>query len=68
MVAGAVLLAATALPARWFGLSDRGAIEPGLRADLILLEDNPLDDIRAARSIRRIWCGGIEHELAGTAK
>jgi len=59
-----VLLAATALPARYFGLSDRGAIEPGKRADLVLIDGDPLADIRATRSIRRIWCGGIDHEPA----
>jgi imidazolonepropionase-like amidohydrolase len=64
----AVLLAATAWPARYFGLSDRGAIEPGLRADLILIDEDPLRDIGATRSIRRIWCGGIEHEAAQTGK
>jgi imidazolonepropionase-like amidohydrolase len=63
-----VLLAATALPARYFGLPDRGTIRPGLRADLILIEEDPLQDIRATRSIRRIWCGGIEHEPAETGK
>jgi imidazolonepropionase-like amidohydrolase len=63
-----VLLAATALPARYFGLPDRGAVEPGLRADLILIEGDPLQDIRATRSIRRIWCGGVEHEPAETGK
>jgi imidazolonepropionase-like amidohydrolase len=59
-----VLLAATALPARYFGLADRGTIEPGKRADLILIEEDPLRDIRATRSIRRVWCGGIEHRPA----
>jgi imidazolonepropionase-like amidohydrolase len=63
-----VLLAATALPARYFGLPDRGAIQPGLRADLILIEEDPLEDIRATRSIRRIWCGGIEREPVETGK
>jgi len=63
-----VLLAATALPARYFGLRDRGAILPGLRADLILIEEDPLEDIRATRSIRRIWCGGIEREPVETGK
>jgi imidazolonepropionase-like amidohydrolase len=63
-----VLLAATALPARYFGLPDRGAIEPGLRADLILIEEDPLQDIRATRSIRRIWCGGLERAPAETGK
>ena len=63
-----VLLAATALPARYFSLRDRGAIQPGLRADLILIEEDPLQDIRATRSIRRIWCAGVEREPAETGK
>ena len=63
-----MLLAATALPARYFGLRDRGAIEPGLRADLILIEEDPLQDIRATALIRRIWCGGVEREPAETGK
>ena len=62
------LLAATALPARYFGLTDRGAIEPGLRADLILIEADPLADITGTRAISRIWCGGVEHEPAATRK
>ena len=53
------LRAATELPARYFGLEDRGVIEPGRRADLVLIDGDPLQDIRATRSIRRVWCGGI---------
>jgi adenine deaminase len=41
------LLMATLHPARCHGLADRGAIAPGLRADLVLLED--LESFRAAR-------------------
>ena len=59
------LLAATALPARYFGLPDRGTIEPGKRADLVLIDGDPLADIHATRSISRIWCGG--REVAVTA-
>ncbi len=55
------LRAATELPARYFGLGDRGVIGPGRRADLVLIGADPLADIRATRSIRRIWCGGAEH-------
>ena len=54
------LCAATSLPAKHFGLNDRGVIEPGRRADLILVGANPLDDIRATRQILRVWCGGVE--------
>lgn len=55
------LRAATVLPPRYFGLGDRGAVEPGRRADLVLIDGDPLQDIRATRSIRRVWCGGAEH-------
>ncbi|MGH3195000.1 MAG: amidohydrolase family protein [Streptosporangiaceae bacterium] len=54
------LRAATSRPARYFGLADRGVIEPGCRADLLLIDGDPLRDIKATQSIRRIWCGGIE--------
>ncbi|MFH7594633.1 amidohydrolase family protein [Streptomyces racemochromogenes] len=55
------LRAATVLPARHFGLTDRGAVRPGLRADLVLLDGDPLTDIRATRRIRTVWCAGAEH-------
>ncbi len=55
------LRAATELPAQHFGLADRGAIEPGLRADLVLIDGDPVADIRATRRLRRVWCAGVEH-------
>lgn len=54
------LRAATVLPARHFGLDDRGVIAPGRRADLVLLDADPLGDIRATRAVRRVWCAGVE--------
>jgi imidazolonepropionase-like amidohydrolase len=54
------LRGATSRSARYFGLVDRGVIEPGRRADLVLIDGDPLQDITATRSIRRIWCGGTE--------
>ncbi len=59
------LRAATVLPAQYFGLHDRGVIEPGRRADLVLIDGDPIADIRATRQIRRVWCAGVEH-VVGT--
>ena len=52
------LAAATAVPARRFGLADRGRIAPGLRADLLLVEGDPTADISATRAIAGIWKNG----------
>jgi imidazolonepropionase-like amidohydrolase len=49
------------LPAEYFGLNDRGVIEPGRRADMVLIDGDPVQDIKATQSIRRIWCGGAEY-------
>jgi len=63
-----VLRAATVLPAQHFGLTDRGVIAPRRRADLVLIDGDPLHDIRAVRSISHVWCDGIEHAPAHVAK
>ena len=52
------LEAATSVTAAHFGLTDRGRIEPGLRADLVLLDSDPVDDIAATRGIRGVWIAG----------
>jgi imidazolonepropionase-like amidohydrolase len=49
---------ATAAPAREFGLIDRGRIETGRRADLLLIDGDPSRDIRATRSIVGVWKQG----------
>ena len=58
------LRAATSLPAQHFGLTDRGVIEPGRRADLVLIDDDPINDISATRQIKRIWFAGTERSPA----
>lgn len=55
------LAAATSMPARLFGLSDRGRIAPGLRADLLLVEGDPTMDITATRSIVEVWRREVRH-------
>jgi imidazolonepropionase-like amidohydrolase len=52
------LAAATAVSARCFGLTDRGRIAPGLRADLLLVDGDPCADITATRNIAAIWRNG----------
>lgn len=57
---GDALAAATSGPAQAFRLGDRGRIVPGARADLILVDGNPLQDIRHTRAIARIYKNGFE--------
>jgi imidazolonepropionase-like amidohydrolase len=52
------LRAATALPARRFGLADRGRIEPGKRADLLLVDGDPTRTISDTLLIRAVWRQG----------
>jgi len=53
------LFAATVAPARFFSLEDEmGQIAPGMRADLVLLGANPLDDIRHTRQIEGVMSQG----------
>jgi imidazolonepropionase-like amidohydrolase len=52
------LRSATALPARRFGLNDRGRIAAGLRADLLLVDGDPTTTITDTLSTRAIWRRG----------
>jgi imidazolonepropionase-like amidohydrolase len=56
---GEALAAATSGPARYFGEWElAGTVEAGKRADLVLLEANPLDDIRNTRRIEAVVSAG----------
>jgi hypothetical protein len=53
------LAAATTAPARYLERdADLGAIAPGMLADLVLLDANPLDEIGNTRAIRAVMTGG----------
>ncbi|RNL87041.1 amidohydrolase family protein [Halostreptopolyspora alba] len=52
------LTAATRAPADAFGLTDRGRITPGSRADLLLVAGDPTSDITATGEITGIWRRG----------
>jgi imidazolonepropionase-like amidohydrolase len=53
------LSGATAAVADRFGLDDRGRIEPGLRADLVLVDGNPETNIDSTLNIVGVWRGGV---------
>ncbi|KIW99287.1 uncharacterized protein Z519_00950 [Cladophialophora bantiana CBS 173.52] len=55
-----VLRATTSVTADRFGWSDRGRIAAGLKADLLLVEGNPLVDITELLNIRGIWRDGVK--------
>ena len=53
------LQAATSTPARRFGLSDRGRITVGARADVLLVDGDPTTTISDTLSIRAVWRRGV---------
>lgn len=52
------LRAATVHPAELFRWQDAGRVAAGMRADLVLLDANPLDDIRNTQRIRAVVLRG----------
>ncbi len=53
------LRAATSVPARRFGLLDRGRIVDSARADLLLVEGDPTTAISNTLSVRSVWRQGV---------
>jgi imidazolonepropionase-like amidohydrolase len=58
MPAAQVMAAVTSGNARIFRLSDRGAIRPGLLADLVVVEGDPTRNVGAIRNVRLVMKGG----------
>jgi imidazolonepropionase-like amidohydrolase len=52
------LQAATLNAGKFLGLADTGTIEKGKRADLVLLDASPLEDIGNTRKIQGVVLGG----------
>ncbi|HEX2189451.1 MAG TPA: amidohydrolase family protein [Longimicrobiaceae bacterium] len=54
------LQAATRNPAEYFGVQDSlGTVEPGRAADLVLLDADPLEDVRNTRAVRAVVANGV---------
>ena len=54
------LVAATSGSAAMLGANDRGTLQAGKRADLIVLAANPLENIANTRQMVSVWHGGRE--------
>jgi imidazolonepropionase-like amidohydrolase len=54
-----VLRSATSVNAAVFQLKDLGNIKPGYLADIIAVEGNPVDDIKAVKQVKMVMKGGV---------
>ena len=55
-----VLKGATLYPAEWLGIADKyGSIAAGKKANLVVLERNPIEDIRNAQSVHVVIRDGV---------
>ena len=41
-------------------VKDQGILAPGMKADFVVLNENPQEDIKATRSIQAVWKNGIQ--------
>ena len=61
--------AATVVPAHVMGLDrELGTVEPGKKADLIVLGANPLESIHNIRTVEKVISGGTLYESAALWK
>ncbi len=58
MAPSEVIISATSRAADRLGKADLGRIAPGAKADLVILKDNPLENIRAFRGIHEVYLMG----------
>lgn len=56
------IVAATKTPAELMGLTDLGTLVSGKRASFIVLDRNPLEDIRNTRAIADVYLDGVKFD------
>jgi len=56
------IIAATERPAELVGLKDSGTLAVGKRADFLVLDANPLEDIHNTRKISSIYLNGVRFD------
>jgi len=54
-----ILVAVTRTPAIALGLTDRGTVQPGKRADLLVVEGDPLHDLACLENVRAVMKAGV---------
>ena len=59
------IVAATSRAAEFLRLTDTGSLQPGKRADFLVLDANPLDDITNTRRIARLVINGASIDRQG---
>jgi imidazolonepropionase-like amidohydrolase len=64
MTPSQVIVAATSRAAEFLGLADAGTLAPGKRADFLVLDANPLDDIINTRRIAAMYIAGAQVDRA----
>jgi len=61
----AAMVSANSLGAQALGMDDQiGSISPGLQADIIALDGDPLKDITAVRRVAFVMKGGVVYKNA----
>src|SRR5256886_6299510 len=65
MTPAQVIVASTQNSAMLIGLKDVGTVTKGKSADFLVLDANPLDDIKNTRRINNVYLRGTQVDLAG---
>ena len=60
-----VIVAGTKTNAEWLQLDDLGTVAPKKTASFVVLDGNPLDDIKNTRLINAVYLGGSQVDRAG---